>query len=96
MLTIVLNMFKKELIICTTIEQLVNIRKKLDDHKIDYDIKTVDEMSTGFSFLASSPYGDRRSRGISGVHSKYTKQFYIYVQRKDYEKANFLIQKSQE
>ena len=91
MWTSILKTFKKELIICTTIEELTRIRKKLDTYKINYDIRTVDLTANGLSHLAN--HGDSRSKGTLGLNMKYTKQFYIYVRRNDYEKAFFIIQK---
>lgn len=66
---------RKELMITTDLNRQADICNALADHHIDYQVKVRDLV--GKSSL--------------GIDWKYSYEYRIYVRRKDYEKAKWLI-----
>ncbi len=66
------------------IDQLSNIREILATNKIKYKYRVVNLNV------------NRNTRGLPGFthNRKYDRQYYIYVQKKDYEQAKYLVNKA--
>lgn len=64
------------------------IRNLLNDHNIDYSIKTINRTSA--SPIAA---GGRSRAGNFGQKQDYMYEYVIYVQKNDYEKAAGLVEK---
>lgn len=77
---------RKELLTTWSMEEQVRVRDLLAQHNIDYRIKTVNP-------TARSTFGDvgRSRTGSFGVNTDCTYQYYIYVHRKDYDRARAMI-----
>lgn len=79
---------RKELCVTYDMSELVRIRNILNDHNIDYSIKTINRTST--SPIAA---GGRSRAGNFGQKQDYMYEYMIYVQKNDYEKATGLVRK---
>lgn len=76
---------RKELIITMDIAQQAAVRDILSQNGIEYKVKTINLQSATFA-------GAERSRlGGLGINQKYSYEYKIYVHKKDYEKAKYLI-----
>ena len=73
---------RRELILTQSMERQAEIRSILSANGIDYLIKTIN---------LPNQWGHRSSLGI---HSDCTYEYKIYVHKKDYEKADYLIKQS--
>ncbi len=77
---------RRELIVTMEMKRQSEIRDILSQNKIDYIIKTK-------NLQASPLWGNTRGRvGTFGIHHEYSYEYKIYVHKKDFEKALFLIQ----
>lgn len=79
---------RKELCVTYDKSEQVRIRNILNDHNIDYSIKTINRTST--SPIAA---GGRSRAGNFGQKQDYMYEYMIYVQKNDYEKAAGLVRK---
>lgn len=73
---------RKEVFVGNSSQRFDEVRNKLSSNRIKYDYKIVD--STSPSYLGSS---NRARTGTYGVNMDYTKTYYIYVHKTDYDKA---------
>ena len=83
-----INIFnRKEVYLTYSINEQTKIRRELSRSKIKYHIKTINRMS-------SSPIsmGTRRM-GSVGQDMDLNYEYAIYVHKKDYDKAKYLINK---
>lgn len=72
---------RRELLTTTSVERQANVCNILADNKIPYRVR-----------VRSNTGGVSRSRMVMpGTKMEYMYQYYIYVKKTDYEKANFLI-----
>lgn len=79
---------RKVLYITYSMSEQAEIRDKLSQSKIKYFVKTVNRMSP-------SPFasGMRSRTGSFGQNLDLNYEYIIYVQKKDYEKARYIINK---
>lgn len=79
---------RRELILTQSMDRQAKIRVILSANGIDYQIKTTN--------LQNAPIvGARRARtGSLGINTDYSYEYKIYVHKKDYEKAKYLIETS--
>jgi len=79
---------RKELFITYSMSEQAKIRDKLSQSNIKYYIKTVNRMSP-------SPFssGMRSRTGTFGQNMDLNYEYIIYVHKKDYEKATYVINK---
>ena len=77
---------RKELLTTFSMEEQNRVRDILAQHRIDYRIRTVNPS-------ARATFGDvgRSRTGSFGVDTDCAYQYYIYVHRKDYDRARSLI-----
>ncbi len=73
---------RKEVFVGNSSQRFDEVRYKLSTNRINYDYKIVD--STSPSYFGSS---NRARTGTYGVNMNYTKTYYIYVHKNDYDKA---------
>lgn len=73
---------RKEVFVGNSMQRFNEVRNNLSSNKIKYDYKIIDSTSPNF-FGASS----RARTGTFGVNMDYTKTYYIYVHKNDYDKA---------
>lgn len=79
---------RKEVFIGSDLNNFNEVLSKLSANGIDYEYRIVDDTSPSF-FGAS-----RRARtGTFGENIDYSKTYYIYVQKKDYDHATNLLRK---
>ena len=69
---------RKELLLTSSMERQARVRDMLAANKIPYLVRTSSNIS-------------RSRRAIPGMRMDLLYQYYIYVKRCDYEKANFLL-----
>lgn len=81
-------LFKKELILCNNLEVLTKIGMRLKENDINYKIRIVNNFARNASAF-SGEYST--ARGVIGLHSDKSKLYYVYVSRREYEKASFMI-----
>lgn len=76
---------RKELIITMEMSRQAEVRSILSQNGIDYTVKTTN--------LQTVPlFGSTRGRtGSCGINPDYSYEYKIYVHKKDFEKAAFLI-----
>lgn len=79
---------RKEVFVGNLLQEFNEVRDKLSFNRIKYVYKIVD--STSPSFFGSSA---RARTGTYGVNMDYTKTYYIYVHKNDYEMAQSLVRK---
>jgi hypothetical protein len=70
----------KEVYIGFFLEELSNVRQCLASNHIKYDYRVVSHSSRS-----------RGRCGSLGIDMNYDKQYYVYVKRKDYERAKYLV-----
>lgn len=76
---------RRELIVTMDMKRQAEVREILAQNGIDYDVKTVNLMTRSY-------FGTQRARtGSYGVNLKCAYEYKIYVHKKDFEKAAFLI-----
>ena len=76
---------RRELIVTMDMKRQAQVREILAQNGIDYDVKTVNLMTRPY-------FGTQRARtGSYGVDLKFAYEYKIYVHKKDFEKAAFLI-----
>lgn len=73
---------RKEVFVGISSQRFDEVRSILSTNRIEYDYKIVD--STSPSYFGSS---SRARMGTYGVNMDYTKTYYIYVHKNDYDKA---------
>lgn len=73
---------RKEVFVGSSSHKFDEVRYNLSSNRIKYDYKIVD--STSPSYFGSS---NRARTGTHGVNMDYTKIYYIYVHKNDYNKA---------
>ncbi|HZX21111.1 MAG TPA: hypothetical protein VFF25_01845 [Clostridia bacterium] len=78
---------RKELYMTFSMEEQSNIRQVLSQNNIDYYIKTINRMSP--SLLGSS----RGRRGSFGQNMSLNYEYIIYVHKRDYDTAKYIINK---
>lgn len=80
---VVVNLFnRRELILTQSMNRQAEVRAMLSANGIDYQMKT------------TNPPNQRGHRSSFAIHSNYSYEYKIYVHKKDYEKANYLIEHS--
>lgn len=77
---------RKELLTTWSMEEQIRVREVLAKNGIDYRIRTVNPSAR--STAASS---GRSRMGSCGVNSDCAYQYYIYVHRRDYDRARAMI-----
>ncbi len=76
---------RQELIITFDMNRQAEVREILSKNKIKYTIKTTNLQSP-------TAIGSRRGRtGSFGINQAYSYEYKIYVHKKDYDKAKWLI-----
>lgn len=75
-----------EVFVGNSLQKFNEIGHILSSNGIKYDYKIVDSTSPNF-FGASN----RARTGIFGVNTDYTKMYYIYVHKKEYDYAQILL-----
>lgn len=78
---------RREVLTTFSMEEQANARSILSEHKLPYVTRTVN-MSGGNSILVS---GHRATWGSIGENLDYTYQYYLYVHKKNYEEAAYLL-----
>ena len=77
---------RKEIYLTYSMSEQVKVRDILSQNNIDYYVKTVNRMAP--SLFAPG----RRSRtGTFGQNMDFSYEYTIYVHKKDYDKARYLI-----
>lgn len=79
--------FKKELFATTSMEQKSKVLDILSRHNIKYSLKTKDNFGGGL-------YSERRSTGSIGMDTSSRFIYHIFVSKKEYENAAFLLQEN--
>lgn len=77
---------RKEVFIGCSLQRFNEVRYTLSSSGIKYKYKVVD--STSPSYFGSS---NRARTGTFGVNMDYTKTYYIYVHKNDYDNAQALL-----
>lgn len=80
--------FKKELFATASTEQKSKILDLLNQHNIKYSVRTKDNFGGGL-------YSERRFTGSFGMDTSSRFIYHIFVSRKEYENAAFLLQQNQ-
>ena len=81
---------RKEVMNTFSMKQQSDVRSILGINKIDYKTKIV-------NIGGSNNYGAVRGQfGSLGVDEDYSREYYIYVHKKDYENAKFIISKERD
>ncbi|MBQ3134198.1 MAG: hypothetical protein IJB75_00070 [Oscillospiraceae bacterium] len=77
---------RKELLTTWSVQEQARVRDLLAQNRIDYRIKAVNP-------TARATFGDvgRSRTGSFGVNADCTYQYYIYVHKKDYDRARSLL-----
>ncbi len=78
---------RQELVVTMDMNKQAAVRDILSQNKIKYTVKVTNLQSPG---LLNSD----RSRGVFGINQKYSVEYKIYVHRKDYDKAKWLIRQN--
>ena len=77
---------RKELFLTSSLGELEKIKSKLEQHHIEYCIRTIDQET------ASVCGRNRRAAfGSLGMNSNATKLYYIYVRKNDLNEAQIYI-----
>lgn len=79
---------RKELMTTFNMEEQARVRTILANQKIDYQVKTVNRMSS-----SPVPERTRSHMGSAGQKTEHMYQYIIYVRKVDYEKAAQMIGK---
>lgn len=79
---------RKEVFVGNTLKEFDEVVYKISSSNVKNDYKIVD--STSPSFFGSS---NRARTGTFGLNMDYTKTYYIYVHKKDYDKVQELLRK---
>lgn len=80
--------FKKELLATASMEQKAKILDILSQNKIKYSLKTKDNSGGGL-------YSERRFTGSFGMEISDRFIYHIYVSKREYENAAFLLRQNQ-
>lgn len=76
---------RKELIVTMEMNRQSEVKDILSQNGIDYTVKTT-------NFQAAPILGNRRGQiGSLGLNQNYSYEYKIYVHKKDFEKAAYLI-----
>ena len=81
---------RKELLITFSMSEQAEVRNILSDNKIDYIIKTINRKSPS-PLNTISPEGTRAFTGTLGENLSISYEYIIFVHRKDYEQAQFIL-----
>ena len=84
---------KKELFVTQSQDVFSQICSILGDNNIKYKTKISDNTGSESAFFAMSFDTSRRSRGTFGEHVKLSKIYYIYVDSKVLNEAEYVINK---
>ena len=76
---------RRELVLTLSMDRQAEIRAILSANAIDYQVKTTNLQNAP---LAGS---QRARRGCFGIQSEHSYEYKIYVHKKDYEKAKYLM-----
>ena len=76
---------RRELVLTLSMDRQAEIRAILSANGIDYQLKTTNLQNAP---LAGS---QRARRGSFGIQSEHSYEYKIYVHKKDYEKAKYLM-----
>lgn len=76
---------RREVYVGNSLQRFDEIRYKLSANKIKYDYKIVDHTSPSFGS------SNRARTGNFGINMALAKTYYIYVHKKDYDKAQALL-----
>ena len=76
---------RRELVLTLSMDRQAEIRAILSANGIDYQVKTTNLQNAP---LAGS---QRARRGSFGIQSEHSYEYKIYVHKKDYEKAKYLM-----
>lgn len=77
-------LFKKELLVTYSMNNLSKVLDLLSQHKIKYYTRTKDN-------FGGRLYSERRFTGDFGMDTSSRFIYYVYVSKKDYEKAEFIL-----
>lgn len=77
---------RKELLITWNLKELAQIRDVLVCNQIDYTVRT-----KNLARMSPRSTGARGTTGTVGLRRDAMYQYHIYVSKKDYERARFLI-----
>ncbi len=80
---------RRELVITTDMDRQAYVRDILSQNKINYTIKVTNLQSPGLLNC------DRARMGSWGINQKHIMEYKIYVHKKDYDKALWLIHQNQ-
>lgn len=80
--------FKKELFATASMEQKSKVLDILSQHNIKYSLKTKDNFGGGL-------YSERRFTSSIGMDTSSRFIYHIFVSKKEYENAAFLLQQNQ-
>lgn len=75
---------RKELLITMDMKQQADVREILSRNGIHYSITTINLQSPGFA-------SGRAHTGSFGISSEHSYEYKIYVHKKDYDRAKYLI-----
>lgn len=76
---------RRELILTLSMERQAEVRAILSTNRIDYQVKTT-------NLKNQQTLDSRRAHaGSSGIFSDHSYEYKIYVHKRDYEKAKYLI-----
>ncbi len=76
---------KKEVLNTFSFDKFISVKNILVQNNVDYFTKVVDQSG-------ANPFESTRMRGGSfGIKQDWVKQYYIYVNKKDYAKALSLL-----
>lgn len=81
-------LFRKELFVTTSIEQKSKVMDVLSQNNIKYSVKTKDNFGRGL-------YSERRFTGSFGMDTESRFIYQIFVSKKEYENAAYLLRKNQ-
>lgn len=77
---------RKELICTYDLKKQAEVREQLNQFKIPYLVNVIDSKSPSLFYV-----GTRGRMGMFGNQKKYEYQYRIYVKKRDYEKADAVI-----
>lgn len=77
-------LFKKEVLVTPSMDHLSKALDLLSQHKINYATRTKDNFGGGM-------YSERRFTGDFGMDTSSRFIYHVYVSKKDYEHAVFIL-----
>ena len=76
---------RREVFVGFSMQDFVHVRDTLAANRITYDIRTVNHCANWT--------GARDSMGRFGENPAFENEYYVYVNKQDYENAKYLLQK---